>query len=85
MYTGRVVLGRLKCIQPSHLCQNPDPRASESEVATEKQKRYKSPSADHILAELIQAGGKKLRSEIHKLIQLIRKKELLHKREELIV
>jgi hypothetical protein len=25
-YTGWVVLGRLKCIQPSHLCQNPEPQ-----------------------------------------------------------
>jgi hypothetical protein len=40
-------------------------------------KRYKSPGDDHIMAELIQAGGKKLRSEIHKLINSIWIKEKL--------
>jgi hypothetical protein len=33
--------------------------------------RYKSPGSDQIPAELIQAGGEKLRSEIHKLINSI--------------
>jgi hypothetical protein len=36
----------------------PEPSASEVEVAIGKLKRYKSPGADQILAELIQAGGK---------------------------
>jgi hypothetical protein len=33
-----------------------------------KLKMYKSPGVDQVLAELIQAGGEILRSEIHKLI-----------------
>jgi hypothetical protein len=49
----------------------PDPNASEAEVAIGKLKRYKSPGVDQIPAEIIQAGGKTLRSEIHKLIKLI--------------
>jgi hypothetical protein len=42
--------------------------ASEVEVATENLNSYKSPGVDQIPAELAQAGGKTLRSEIHKLI-----------------
>jgi hypothetical protein len=49
----------------------PQPSASEVEVATGKLKMYKSPGVDQILAELIQAGGGTLRSEIRKLIKLI--------------
>jgi hypothetical protein len=49
----------------------PEPSASEFEVATGKLKRDKSPGVDQIPAELIQAGGEILRSEIHKLIKLI--------------
>jgi hypothetical protein len=48
----------------------PEPSASEAELAIEKLKRYKSPGVDQIPAELIQAGGETLRSEIHKLIDL---------------
>jgi hypothetical protein len=55
----------------------PEPSASKVEVATGKLKRYKSPGADQIQAELIQARGEKLRSEIHKLIKLIWNKEKL--------
>jgi sorting nexin-29 len=40
-------------------------------------KRYKSPGVDQIPSELIQAGRETLRSEIHKLIKLIRNKEEL--------
>jgi hypothetical protein len=36
-----------------------------------------SPGADQIPAELIQAGGETLHSEIHKLIKMIRNKEEL--------
>jgi hypothetical protein len=50
---------------------------SEGEVAIWKLKRYKSPGVDQIPAELIQAGGETLRSEIHKLIKLIWNKEEL--------
>jgi hypothetical protein len=35
----------------------PEPSISEVEVAIDKLKRYKSPGADQIPAELIQAGG----------------------------
>jgi hypothetical protein len=44
------------------------------------------PGADHIPAELIQAGGETLHSEIHKLIKLIwNKEELPHQWKESIV
>jgi hypothetical protein len=49
----------------------PEPSISEVEVAIGKLKRYKSPGADQIPAELIQAGCETLHSEIHKLIKLI--------------
>jgi hypothetical protein len=49
----------------------PEPSTSEVEVAIRKLKRYKSPGFDQIPAELIQAGGETLHSEIHKLIKLI--------------
>jgi hypothetical protein len=35
----------------------PDPSSFEVEIAIAKLKSYKSPGIDHILAELIQAGG----------------------------
>jgi hypothetical protein len=53
----------------------PDPSASEVEVAIGKLKRYKSPGFDQIPAELIEAGGEALRSEIDKLIKFIWNKE----------
>jgi hypothetical protein len=55
----------------------PEPSASEAEVTIGKLKRYKSPGADQIPAELTQAGGETLHSEIHKLITLIWNKEEL--------
>jgi hypothetical protein len=55
----------------------PEHSASDAEVAVGKLKRYKSPGVDQIPAELIQAGGETLRSEIHKLIKLICDKEEL--------
>jgi hypothetical protein len=55
----------------------PGPSASEVEIAIWKLKKYKSPGADQIPAELIQAGGGTFRSEIHKLIKLIWNKEEL--------
>jgi hypothetical protein len=45
----------------------PQPSAFEVEMAIEKIKRHKSPGIDQILAELIKAGCRTLRSEIHKL------------------
>jgi hypothetical protein len=43
----------------------PELSASEVEVAIGKLIRYKSPGVDQIRAELIQAGGETLCSEIH--------------------
>jgi hypothetical protein len=40
-------------------------------------KKYKSPGSDQILAELIQAGGEKLLSAVHSLINAIRSNEEL--------
>jgi hypothetical protein len=45
-----------------------EPSAFEVEMATEKPKRHKSRGTDQISAELIKAGGRIIRSEIHKLI-----------------
>jgi hypothetical protein len=55
----------------------PDPSPSEVEIVISKLKNYKSPDTDHILAELIQAGGEILRSEIQKLTNSIWSKEEL--------
>jgi hypothetical protein len=49
----------------------PEASSSEVEIAIEKLKRYKLSGIDRILAELIQAGGNTLLSEIHKLINCI--------------
>jgi hypothetical protein len=51
--------------------------ASEVELAINKLKSHKSPGIDHILAELITAGGRTICLEIHKLITSIWKKEKL--------
>jgi hypothetical protein len=64
----------------------PETIASEVEVAVGKLKRYKSPGVYQIPAELIQAGGETLRSEIHKLTKLIwNKEELPHQWKESVV
>jgi hypothetical protein len=55
----------------------PEPSACEVEMAIEKPKRHKSPGTDQIPAELIKAGGRTIRSEIHKLINCIWNKEEL--------
>jgi hypothetical protein len=47
------------------------------EIAIAKLKKYKSPGSDQIPAELIQAGGEILLSEIHKLINSVWNKEEL--------
>jgi hypothetical protein len=57
----------------------PEPSVSEVEVGTEKLKRHTSPGTDQIPADLIKAGGRTIRSEIHKLINSIRNKENLPK------
>jgi hypothetical protein len=59
-----------------------EPSASKAEAAIRKLKRYKSPGVDQLPAELIQAGGETLCSEIHKLIKLIWNKELPHQCKE---
>jgi hypothetical protein len=48
----------------------PDPSHFEVEIAVARFRKYKSPSSDQIPAELIQAGGEKLRPDILKLIIL---------------
>jgi hypothetical protein len=64
----------------------PEPSISEVDVANGKLKRYKSPGADQIPAELFQAGGGALHSEIHKLIKLLwNKEELPHQWKESVV
>jgi hypothetical protein len=55
----------------------PDPSPFEFEIAIAKLKRYKLPGSDQILAELFQAGGETLWSEIHKLINSAWNKEEL--------
>jgi hypothetical protein len=55
----------------------PEPSSSKVEIAIEKLKRYKSPGIYQIPAELIQAGGETLRSEIHKPVNCIWNKEEL--------
>jgi hypothetical protein len=42
----------------------PDPSPFEFEITIAKFKRYKSPGSDQIPAELVEAGGETLRSEI---------------------
>ena len=54
----------------------PEPRTVEFEMAIEKLKRHKSPGTDQIPAELITAGGRTIRYEIHKFINSIWNKEL---------
>jgi hypothetical protein len=55
----------------------PEPSAFEIEMAIEKIKRHKSPGIDQIPAELITAGSRTIRYEIHKLIISIWNKEEL--------
>jgi hypothetical protein len=64
----------------------PEPSVSEFEVTVGKLKSHKSPGVDQSPAELIQAGGETLCSEIRKLIKLIRnKEELSHQWKETIM
>jgi hypothetical protein len=55
----------------------PGPSRLEVEIAIGKLKKYKSPGSDQIPAELIQAGGEILLSQIHKLINSVCNKEEL--------
>jgi hypothetical protein len=51
--------------------QVPEPSAFEFEMVIEKLKSYKSPGIDQIPAELIKAGVRTTRSEVHKFITSI--------------
>jgi hypothetical protein len=55
----------------------PEPSAFEVKMAIENQKWHKSQGIDKIPAELIKAGGRTIRSEIHKLINSVWNKEEL--------
>ena len=48
-----------------------EPYAFEVEIAIAKLKRHKSPGIDQIQTELFKAGGRTIRSEIHKPITSI--------------
>ena len=65
----------------------PEPSASDVEFAIEKLISHKSQGTDQIPAELIKAGGKTIRCEIHKIIISIWNKEELAKewRESIIL
>jgi len=63
----------------------PEPSAFEVEMAIGKLKSHKSPGIDQIPAELIKAGGRATRCEIHKLIiSACNKEELPEEWKELI-
>jgi hypothetical protein len=49
----------------------PESSSFEIETAIEKLKRYKLPHIDQVQVELIQAGGKTLDSQIHKIINSV--------------
>ena len=55
----------------------PEQSALYFEITVGKMKRHKSPGIDQIPTELIKAGGRTIRSEIHTLIISIRNKEKL--------
>jgi hypothetical protein len=64
----------------------PEVSAPEFERAIENLKRHKSPGVDQFPAELIKAGGRTIRSEIHKLINSTwNKEELPEQWEESII
>ena len=54
-----------------------EPSAFEVEMGIEKLKRYISPGIDQIPAVIIKAGGRTIRSKIHKIINSIWNKEEL--------
>jgi hypothetical protein len=65
MYMGLVKLSRqIRTAEPLV----PETSAFEFQMAIEKLKGHKSPGIDQIPAELLKAGGRTFRSEIHKLI-----------------
>jgi hypothetical protein len=58
----------------------PQPSLIEVQFAVAKMEKYKSPSSDQIPAELIEAGGGALWSEIHKRVNCIWNEEELPER-----
>ena len=63
-----------------------NPSIPEVEMATKKLKRHNSLGIDQIPAEFIKAGGRKIRSEVHKHINSIwNKEELLEEWKESII
>jgi hypothetical protein len=64
----------------------PEPTSFEGEIVTKKLRRYKSPGANQISAEIVQAGDNTLRSKIHKPTNYVRnKEELPQQRKESII
>jgi hypothetical protein len=63
-----------------------EPSAFDVATGIENLKRHKSTSIDHISAELIKTGGRKIRSEIHKLlISFWHKEELIEEWKQSII
>jgi len=62
-----------------------EPSAYEVELAIEKPKNHKSPGIDQIPAELIKAGCRTIRGEIHKLISIWNKQKLPDEWKESII
>jgi hypothetical protein len=63
----------------------PDPTPFVVEIAVKRLKRYKFAHAYQILIEMIQAGGRILDSEVHKLVYPIWNNELPQKWKEFII
>jgi len=63
-----------------------EPRAFDVELVIEMLKSHKSPGIDQIPPELIKAGGRTIRCEIHTLIiSISNKKQLPEERKESII
>ena len=74
MYMGLVTLGRqIHSAEPLVL----EPSAVKFYMALAKLKRHKSQCTEQIPTELIKVGERKIRSEIHKLINSVCNKEEL--------
>jgi hypothetical protein len=76
MYLQGVVLGRLKCIHQSHLYHSVASLRYRLVLLLAKLKTYKFARCDHIPEDLFQAGVETLKSQTHKLFELIWNKEL---------
>ena len=74
VHMGLLALDR----QEIHIAEPLVPELSvfDVELAIEKLKSHKLPGIDHISAELIKAGGRTIRYEIHKLISIWNSEEL---------